>query len=227
MSNLAEDSKSYHQEADIYERFSQAEDAPGKILSFLRPLVLGKEILDLGCGTGKYVLSLAPLARSYCGLDISPEQLTIAQRKARGIPNLTWLCSSAETVALPDSCIDTVISTWVIGTIKGLDRKRSALSEANRVLKKKGTIYLVENDVGGEFEFIRGRYPHDTRTQEYNQWLEREQGFVPIRKFDTYFGFTTLAEAQSIIGAIWGPIAAQKVTKAEIEQKIVLYEKRK
>lgn len=38
------------------------------------------EILELGCGNGRWALSLAPLVRHYTGVDVSPKALQIARK---------------------------------------------------------------------------------------------------------------------------------------------------
>ena len=53
--NLSEKSKNYYEENDIYELFSIAEDYPNKIYKYLLPKIKNKTILDLGCGTGKFM----------------------------------------------------------------------------------------------------------------------------------------------------------------------------
>ena len=53
--NLSEKSKNYYEENDIYEIFSIAEDYPNKIYEYLLPKIKGKIVLDLGCGTGKFM----------------------------------------------------------------------------------------------------------------------------------------------------------------------------
>lgn len=222
--SLEEGSKSYYSEADIYELFSMAEDAPGLIYKFLLPLVKNKAVLDLGCGTGKYMALLANAAKSYCGLDISPEQIAIAKKKVQGLKNVSFICSSAEKITLPDRSMDCIISCWAISTINGFDRKSSALKEAERVLRPNGCIYLIENDIGGEFEEIRGWYPNISRTKGYNDWIEHE-GFSPVARFNTYFSFGSLAEARKIIGSIWGVNAAGKVKDKCIQHKVVIYSK--
>lgn len=224
--NLSEGSKSYHEEAHVYERFSQVEDTPGMISDYLKPLVKGKDVLDLGCGTGKYLLPLAPFAKHYTGLDISSDQLAIARAKAAGLQNVDFLCSSAESIDLPDESIDTIISTWVLGTILDDDRRSVAVNEAQRVLRKEGSIYLVENDLGGDFEMIRGRYPDTARTKGYNDWLEG-QGYSPVSRFETYFDFSSLDEAKNIFGAIWGQDAANRVSDKRVSHNIVIYHKQK
>jgi ubiquinone/menaquinone biosynthesis C-methylase UbiE len=200
--NLSEGSRSYHDEAEIYESFSKAEDAPEKIGRFLKSVVKGKDVLDLGCGTGKYAASLSRYSRGYFGLDISREQLRIAKKKVGGCRNLRWICSSAENIPLSSSSVDVVISTWVIGTIKGTIRKKKAISEALRVLRSGGKIFLVENDLGVEFEMIRGRFPNISRTKRYNDWLEEKMGFKVMKRFSTHFDFSSKDEARRIVCSI-------------------------
>ncbi|MFH1401168.1 MAG: class I SAM-dependent methyltransferase [Nanoarchaeota archaeon] len=219
--NLSEGSKTYHEDAHIYERFSQAEDHPRMILDYLLPSTKGKSVLDLGCGTGKYMAHLASSASRYVCLDISSEQLRIARTRAEG--NVEFLCSSAESIALPDESMDIIISTWVLGTIVDKDRRSAALREAQRVLKKQGSIYLVENDVGGDFERIRGRYPDTTRTKRYNEWLEMHD-FQAVKRFTTYFQFHDVDEAKRIFGSIWGRDVADRTKDAKIMHNIIIYQ---
>ena len=221
--NLAEGSLSYHEEAHIYNRFSQVEDALDLTIQYLTPLVKGKHVLDVGCGTGKYASFLAPAAKTYCGIDISPYQIWFASKRTERIGNVSLMCTPAESIDLPSESIDMVISTWVIGTIDTKERKRKSIEEAARTLKKGGSIYLVENDIGGDFEYIRGRMPDTSRTKEYNDWLENEMGFKPDARFDTFFGFTSLEEAKSIIGSIWGDVAAGRVKGKNMGHKVIIY----
>ncbi|MGV8086494.1 MAG: class I SAM-dependent methyltransferase [Candidatus Woesearchaeota archaeon] len=222
--NLAEGSKSYHKEADIYERFSQVEDTPEKILQFFKLVVKDETVLDLGCGTGKYARLLSPLTKKYYGIDISADQLKIAKDKN---PDVEFICNSAEKINLLSETIDTIISTWVIGTVNGYKRKAQVISEALRVLKPNGKIYLIENDIGGDFETIRGRYPNISRTKEYNDWLENEMKFKPVSRFTTYFDFSSIQEAKQIMGSIWGKDASDNVQSKKINQNIIIYAKNK
>ena len=223
MPNLAENSKSYHEEADVYERFSQAEDTPKKILNYLLPLVIDKNVLDLGCGSGKY-LALAPFTRKYTGLDVSFDQLKIARQKAKNASNVEFICSSAEKINLPNESQDIIIAAWVIGTILDEDRRTKVVLEAQRILKKQGNIYLVENDIGGDFEQIRGRYPNITETKKYNDWLEKN-GFTPINRFETHFEFDSLDEARNVFSSIWDQEAAKRIKNKRISHNIAIYTK--
>lgn len=225
--NLAEGSKSYHEEACVYERFSQVEDTPEIILKFLQSVVKDKTVLDMGCGTGKYAHLLSPSTKKYYGIDVSIDQLKIAKAKTIQMPNVEFLCSSAEIIDLPSESIDTIISTWVLGTINSYKRKTKVVNEALRVLKPEGKLYLVENDIGGDFETIRGRYPNISMTKEYNDWLEKEMMFKLLSRFTTYFDFLSVEEAKHVIGSIWGQNASDKVDGKRINHNIIIYHKTK
>lgn len=67
--NLSEKSKNYYEENDIYEIFSIAEDYPNKIYEYLLLKIKGKIVLDLGCGTGKFMQKFYNETTKYYGLD--------------------------------------------------------------------------------------------------------------------------------------------------------------
>lgn len=219
--NLSEKSKNYYEENDIYEIFSIAEDYPNKIYEYLSPKIKGKIVLDLGCGTGKFMQKFYNETTKYYGLDLSNKQLNIAKMKINS-NDVEFICCNAEDIPLPDNSIDVIISTWVLGTILEIDRRNKVLDEMKRVLKKDGNIYLVENDIGGEFEEIRNRYPNIKRTKDYNDWIECNN-FKVENKFKTYFQFSDCKEAKSVFSNIWGADIGNKVRSNIIEQNIVIY----
>ncbi len=49
--------------SDIYDQFSLAEDFPKKVVSFLRPKLKNKIVLDFGCGTGKFIPDLSVISK--------------------------------------------------------------------------------------------------------------------------------------------------------------------
>lgn len=219
--NLSEKSKNYYEENDIYEIFSIAEDYPNKIYECLVPQIKNKIVLDLGCGTGKFMQKFYDKATKYYGLDLSDQQLNIAKRKVDS-NSVEFICCSAENIPLPDNSVDIIIATWVLGTILELDRRNKVLAEMRRVLKDNGSIYLVENDTGGEFEKIRNRYPNIQKTKEYNDWIEGN-GFSCYNKFETYFKFNDKDQAKNVFSNIWGNEIGDKVNKEIIKQNIIIY----
>ena len=221
---LTETSPLYYSQAAVYARFAECEDRPGEICALLAPYVHGRDVLDLGCGTGKYVRLLSPSAKSYHALDISPDVLALA-RKAAGLTRVNFICSSAERIPLPDASLDMVFACWVLGTIREKSRREQVLTECRRVLRPGGRMLLIENDLGGEFEMCRGRCPDVSATKAYNDWVQAS-GFVPQQKIRTYFKFSSAAEAKAVFSAIWGASAGARVSSNVIQQRVVAFQQR-
>ena len=79
-------------------------------------LVRGKRVLDLGCGDGRFVLGVAPLAGSVEALDPDPEAIATARRSARqaGVRNARFAVGAAQKLHYPDRNFDVVILSWTL-----------------------------------------------------------------------------------------------------------------
>ena len=87
-------------------------------------------------------------------------------------------------------------------------------------------MYLVENDIGDDFETIRGRFPDIKKTEQYNHWLYKK-GFIPIKRFRTEFEFKTLENAKMTFGSIWGEDVIEKIKDKKIGHNIIIFKKSK
>jgi ubiquinone/menaquinone biosynthesis C-methylase UbiE len=79
-------------------------------------LVLGKRVLDLGCGDGRFALGLAPLASTVDGLDPDPEAIAAAKKNARvaEVRNARFAVGAAQRLPYPDEAFDVVILSWTL-----------------------------------------------------------------------------------------------------------------
>lgn len=101
--------------------------------------IAGKDVLDLGCGEGGYVLALAEGgARTVTGLDTLPAfDHAIAECQRRGLANVAFIGESTEAVL--DAQFDVVISH---DSFEHFDDPGHVLAEMVRLTKPGGLILI-------------------------------------------------------------------------------------
>jgi SAM-dependent methyltransferase len=139
------------------------------------------EVLVVGCGTGYTVCEIAQKYGSHVmGIDISHDMIVRAQKRARKyhLEN-TVEFQIADMFDLPfgDGTFDAVIMESVLNVLPG--KKRDALIEMKRVLKKGGLI-------GANEDFARSETPDDI--------LTRLAAVTPVKTFFTPQGLKDLFE---------------------------------
>lgn len=101
-------------------------------------------ILDIGCGSGALLESLAKDGFRICGIDISPAMINEAANRLSQFTNLgqesVISVGDVEALAFPDEHFDAVIA---LGVIEYLGSDEPALKEIYRVLKPRG-IAIIE-----------------------------------------------------------------------------------
>jgi ubiquinone/menaquinone biosynthesis C-methylase UbiE len=111
------------------------------------------DFLDLGCGTGWAVCYVAQMANgegSFVGIDISKGMIEKSKSNANDLPNIQFYEASSDDLPLESNCFDTIICT---NSFHHYPKPEAALSEAKRVLKPNGRIYIL--DVTADDFFIR------------------------------------------------------------------------
>lgn len=103
-------------------------------VDLLHRYVRGKDVLEVGCGTGLVMHRVAERARSVSGIDISSGMLRQARRRGLEVVQ-------ADATALPFSneAFDVVYSLKVLAHIRDIER---ALDEMARVTRPGGTLLL-------------------------------------------------------------------------------------
>ncbi|GEM_PF-3962732 len=103
----------------------------------------GSRGLDIPCGTGRLMISLAHRCERAIAADISTKMLAIAREKAcrEGISNVTFMQVSGRKLCFPENTFDTIICFNFLHLIPN-DQKGEFMSEFNRVLKPGGKLIV-------------------------------------------------------------------------------------
>jgi ubiquinone/menaquinone biosynthesis C-methylase UbiE len=92
----------------------------------------GKDVLEVGCGTGLLLDRFAVFANKVSGIDLSPGMLKLAKERGHDVRE-----GSATALPFADATFDVSCSFKVLAHVKEID---TALSEMTRVVKKGGHI---------------------------------------------------------------------------------------
>ena len=112
----------------------------------------GSKILEAGCGTGAQTRILANNNHKcrFVSVDISGESLAAAERlmQEENITNVEFQTADIFNLAYEDETFDHVFICFVL---EHLADPKSALSSLKRVLKRGGTITVIEGDHGSAY----------------------------------------------------------------------------
>jgi cytosine/adenosine deaminase-related metal-dependent hydrolase/ubiquinone/menaquinone biosynthesis C-methylase UbiE len=111
-----------------------------RVLQPLLPGVVGADVVDLGCGTGRWLEALRELgAGSLLGLDFSAEMIEVAKSKLGGRGRLMQAnCADAPLAA---ESADLVLCNFVLSYVEDADR---FLAKVRQMLRPGGSLFLTD-----------------------------------------------------------------------------------
>lgn len=123
--------------------------------NLMRSMNVGKNqvVLDLACGQGFFSRVIAETGAYVIASDISSELINLAKKhggiskdaSSRGLAktNIEYYVSPADDIQFcADNSVDSILIVLALQNIQNVD---GVLQECNRVLKEKGSIYIVLN----------------------------------------------------------------------------------
>ena len=181
--------------ADVYDA------QPNPLLSLeqrlLGPMladVRGLDILDAGCGTGRWLEQLAGRSpRSLLGVDTSPAMLKMAAAKLNNQCDLRL--GSCTALPVPDASADMVLCSFVVSYLDDLD---SFACEMDRVARPGATVVLsdMHPDTEASLNWVRWSPAKDsgTRIHGWGWPLQQITGAFEAR------GFSVVSLLEPIFG---------------------------
>jgi len=162
--------------------------------------VIGKRVLEIGCGGGQCAIAFAKRGALATGIDLSDAQIEYARSLARGEGvEVTFLQGDVEDLSpIADESQDIVFSAYALGYVERLDR---CFAEVRRVLVP-GGLFVFSGDHPfwhclAEDSLVVERSYHQTGRDTWN-WTYSDIGFcVPARSFVRQVGdwFRALRDA--------------------------------
>lgn len=133
----AEDSQTdYDKVSRVYDTGRMANAELVEKLVRLLHISKGSIVLDLGCGTGNYTVTLQRTAKTVVGVDLSAGMLDRARSKSHDLT-----LARGDIARLPFAC-DAFDGAFAIQVLHHIREKRRFLCEANRVLRKGASLAI-------------------------------------------------------------------------------------
>jgi SAM-dependent methyltransferase len=211
-----------------YEVENRAADPDGRLWAAMESLAdwRGRDVLDLGCGTGFHLARFAATAHSVVGVDPHPDLVALARRRTRSLPNVTVSPGLAEALPLPDASVDVVHARWAYFFGPGSE---PGLAELDRVVRRGGTALIVDNDptrstFGGWF---RRSYPDVDPGAVERFWSTHGWTRTPV---DMGWRFASRADLEAVVRIELTPAVAEDVLSVhqglEVDYAVNVWSKR-
>ncbi len=129
----------------VYEVENRAVDRSGAITSLMQRLAPweGRDLLDIGCGTGFHLPLFAEKARTVTGVEPHGDLAAIARRRVRRLEHVTVVQASAESLPLPEHSVDVMHARWAYFFGPGCE---PGLAELDRVMRPGSRAFVIDND---------------------------------------------------------------------------------
>lgn len=155
--------------------------------------ILSPDILDIGCGPGIYGRKLSKIVKSYDGIDISPYQITYANKYNKVGENIKYIWTDFRDW-IPHKKYDTALLLYAIYSFYKRDERIKLLKKIKGCLNPKGkTIIEV---------FTKNHYAKRKNTTDWqfikNNGFWSPEPHVELNSFSWYFNNLILIRAAVI-----------------------------
>jgi SAM-dependent methyltransferase len=205
---------------ETYELENRGVDHDGVIEAAMREVLdwAGRDVLDVGCGTGFHLPRFAATARSVVGVEPHPPLLPLARRRTRRLPNVTVLQGTAQDLPLPPASVDVAHARWAYFFGPGCE---PGVRELARVVRRGGAAFVIDNDATRSTfgRWFRRGYPTVDPAAVERFWAQQGWNRTPL---DVEWRFGTRAELEAVVRIELDPETAEAAL-AEHEGTVVDY----
>ncbi|MEK6907235.1 MAG: class I SAM-dependent methyltransferase [Nanoarchaeota archaeon] len=166
--NLKETIQTYDKIANLYADYKFPKLLQFQLNKFIS-LLIGKKILDAGCGPGRDLLYFKEEGLDVTGIDISKGML----RECRRRTNIMGLEMDMRKMTFPENIFDGI---WCMASFSDIPKEDSSkvIDEFYRILKRGGAIYLAVKEGEGVEVVKKEKYNNLPRVYVYYKLNELE-----------------------------------------------------
>lgn len=188
---------------DVYETENRGVDRDHVIEDAMRAVLdwAGRDVVDIGCGTGYHLPHFARDARSVVGVEPHPPLAALAAQRVSGMPSVSVREEGAAAMGVPDGSFDVAHARWAYFFGPGCE---PGLAELERVVRPGGAAFVIDNDATrstfGQW-FRRALPSYDPRAVErfwQRQGWERE-------RLDIRWDFDSREDFEAVVGIEFAP----------------------
>jgi len=166
-------------------------------------------LIDIGCGTGRFIDSLKQVwpKLPVLGIDMSESYIKHARRHLRRLSRVHLSVGNAESLPVADDTQDAVISTFLFHELPPKVR-RTVLRECARVLKPGGRFILVDSLQRGDrpdYDGLLELFPQSYHEPYYRSYLDEnfaalagKHGFVHVRDVNAFISKIMVFDKRSL-----------------------------
>lgn len=126
----------FAEDYDRWEEFKTVTQAEERALLSLVGDMRGQDILDVGCGTGRYAKRFEDLQANVVGIDFSKKMIYRAKTKTK---TTSYIVADALHLPFKGNMFDVVLSALIINHIEDLGQ---LLTEISRTCRKGGKLFI-------------------------------------------------------------------------------------
>ena len=142
-------SKRWTENRGIMEPVTSAEAA--RRYADIRAFDPGRNLLEVGCGTGEFLIAARSAGHSVIGLDLSQEVISYVRHRH---PDLDVRCSTLESAGLPAESVDVIAAFHVLEHVAD---PIGLLCQMQRLLRPGGLAYIRVPNLDAWYRRVLGR----------------------------------------------------------------------
>lgn len=194
---------------EVYELENRSVDRDGRIEQAMREVCdwAGRDVLDIGCGSGFHLPRFARTARRVVGVEPHPGLAALARRRTARLEHVSVLTGTAQDLPVPPGSVDVVHARWAYFFGPGCE---PGLRELDRVVRTGGAGFVIDNDATRSTfgRWFRLGYPQVDPVAVERFWSSQGWSRTPL---DLAWEFESRADLEAVVRIEFDPRTADLV----------------